>query len=288
MSDWHLSPSVLRSAGVPGRLRERVRKHVRFREPDEKPVPIVIASAADVLGTRQWRPPADAGGPDTRYLVLANVPEPAILALASAFDLRRPEIRMHVTRDPKAVHRLLIAQLRDEPAEGIVDAYVLFTDLVLTLGDLTIRRFPVKELPDLNPMPERHLLEFEIDEDGSFLYWPHADLHLGASQLLQAVNPAYLADVEIKRFASSSALGHALAALRESKGLRQSDIPRLSERQVRRIEQGVSRFSSSSAAKFAEAFGVPVTEFLDHLAVAVESPGPAGAPDQEEELVSTA
>ena len=54
--------------------------------------------------------------------------------------------------------------------------------------------------------------------------------------------------------------------LREARGLRQKDVSDLSERQVRRIEQGVSRLTEPSARAFADAFGVTLGEFLDEVA----------------------
>ncbi|MQA91673.1 MAG: hypothetical protein GEU90_15855 [Gemmatimonas sp.] len=63
------------------------------------------------------------------------------------------------------------------------------------------------EVPSLREMDREERGCFELDEDGSFLDWSAADLHLGASQLLQAVDLSYLAGVEIRRCPASAATG---------------------------------------------------------------------------------
>lgn len=176
---------------------------------------------------------------------------------------------MHVTPDAASVSRLLIAQFRDHSFEGIVDAYQLPGELVLLLGDFTTRSFPVAQIPFLKVMRPDKVGEFKIDEDGSYLYWPSTDEHLGVPQLLQAVDPTYLVDVEIRRFPASAAIGELIGRMREDRGLRQQDVPGLSERQVRRIEQGVSRLTGEAATKFAVLFGLEMDTFLRRLAAAV-------------------
>lgn len=266
MTSWVFSPSVLKVAGVPVRLRERFREATAWRSDENTSFPVVVGCASDILGRRQWRPPVEVAMSTTRYLILIDVPQPAIPRLVSAFDLRRPEQRLYVTPAAMAVQRLLLAQLRDRSMEGIVDGYFLGDELVLLLGDFSIRSFPVPQLPELHRMRGGEIERFELDEDGSFLYWPEHDLHLGVSQLLQAVDPSYLADIEIRRLPGSTAVGAAITRMREERGLRQNDIPGLSERQVRRIEKAISRLSSDAASRFALAFQMGFEHFLNQLA----------------------
>jgi histone H3/H4 len=124
---------------------------------------------------------------------------------------------------------------------------------------------------------------FELDEDGSFLYWPEHDLHLGVSQLLQAVDPSYLADIEIRRLPGSTAVGAAITRMREERGLRQRDIPGLSERQVRRIEKAISRLSGDAANRFAAAFQMKVVHFLEQVARAAASADRSQVSEEDEE-----
>ena len=226
--------------------------------------PCVVALASEILLSRVALPPW-SGEPDTRFLVILDVPEPASMRLPAVLRLHRPDLRLHVTRDPGCVRRLLIAWTRREPWRGIVDGYVLGGDLNLVLGDLTFRSFPFACLPRLRALPEAGRGAFEIDPDGSYLHWSAGDLHFGASQLLQEVDPMHMVDVQIERD-SRDRWGAAVAALRAERGLRQKDVPGLSERQVSRIEKGTSRLTEEAARLLAAALGYSLHDFLDELA----------------------
>lgn len=235
---------------------------------------MVVATAGDLLGSGgdvlpDW---ADA---ETRYLVVSDVPEAALLRLPGVLGMHKPHLRLHTSRDPGVVKRLLIAQTRGEAWEGLVDAYVLGTSLITVLGDLTIREFPVLRLPRLKEASSTELASFELDSSGSYLYWESKDLHLGASQLLQAVDPMYLTDVEIQRYAMEK-VSLALLDMRESRSLNQRDIPGLSERQVRRLEREESRLTVEAAEKFADAFELSLSDFLSELSERVTGLSNAG------------
>lgn len=204
-------------------------------------------------------------GPDCQFLIFMDLPEPAAMRLPSTLNIRKPESRVHLTRDAAAVKRMAIALLRTEPWEGIVDAYVLGDQLVTVLGDLTIREFPRKQLPKLCDLSPQALASFEIDSSGSYMYWPELDVHLGPSQLLQAVDPMYLADVEIGRYARDKT-SLVLLDLREEHSLTQAEIGGLSERQVRRLEKEESRLTVDASRKYAKALNLSLDEFLRVLA----------------------
>lgn len=223
----------------------------------------VVASASEIIGQPGDVLPAWVDT-ETFYIVLVDVPVPALMRLPTLLRLHKPDRRLHVTSDRGALRRLLIAQRRKVPAEGIVDAYVVDGELVLVLGDLTVRSLPTAQLPGLAGRERESIQDFEIDDAGSYLRWPQMDLDLGVSALLQAVDPAYLAEVEIDRLAREDT-GRALRAMRKERGLRQSDVSGLGERQVRRLEKGASRLTSSAAREFAESFDLPLDRFLELL-----------------------
>lgn len=224
--------------------------------------PAVAAFASElILGGVETLPPRASS---TRYLVVIDVPEPALMRLPGILELRRPEYRLHITRDLGVVRRLLVSSVRGDPRLGIVDAYVLGASLVVLTGDFELRSFPIGRIAALDAIPPTERSAFEIDADGSYLHWPAHDLHLGVSQLLQAADPAYLIDIEIERN-SNDFSGRALRSIREERGLRQADIPGLSERQVRRIEDGVSRLRPGSARSFADALELTVAELLTQI-----------------------
>lgn len=201
---------------------------------------------------------------ETRYLVVADVPEPALLRLPTVLRVHKPDQRIHVTRDRDAMKRQAIAIARDHPFEGVVDAYVLWRELWVVLGDMSIRCFPARQIPGVADLPDEELGRFEIHPSGSYLAWNEGAIRIGPSQLLQAADPMHLADVLIDRYATER-VSLALRLLRESRGLYQSDISGVSERHVRRLEKEEVRLTSDAASRYAEAFGYPLDEFLSEL-----------------------
>ena len=257
---WFVSPGAREAAELPPPLRvflaDLPEQLQASAEQD-----LVVTTATDVLcgsGLPEWV------GLETRYLILMDGPEPAVLRLPTLLGLHKPDQRMHVTRDFGAVKRVVLSFARDEAWEGILDAYVLGDRLVVVLGDFRIAEFPRERISGLSDQPGEGLSEFVIDSSGSFIHWPSLDLHLGASQLLQAVDPMHLAEIEIRRYATSK-ISTALAMIREAAGLRQSDIDGLSERHVRRLEKEESRLTTEAAERYASTLGCPLDEFLAHL-----------------------
>ena len=224
---------------------------------------LVVARASELIGPDRLKLPewVDA---DTRYLIVLDVPEQAVLRLASILRLHRPDQRLQVCRDPAVVKRLVIALKRRVPWEGILDAYVLDDSLVVVLGDMSVREFPVGRLPAVNRFEPAVVGRFVIDSAGSYLYWPDQDVHIGPSQMLQAVDPNYLSDVEIRRYEMEN-VSQALLDMRNDRGLKQTEIPGLSERHVRRLEKEEVRLTVDAATKLASAFGLSLSGFLGEL-----------------------
>lgn len=230
---------------------------------------LVVARASELVGPDRFRLPewVDA---ETRYLVVLDVPEQAALRLASALRLHKPDSRLQVCRDPLVVKRLVIALRRTTPWEGVLDAYVLGKSLVVVLGDMTVREFPISRLPKVRDFEPEVLGRFEIDSAGSFLYWPDRDVHMGPSQMLQAVDPVYLSEVEIRRYEMEN-VSQAVFDMRSDRRLMQTEIPGLSDRHVRRLENEGMRLTVDAATNFAKAFGLTLSGFLDELSSRITS-----------------
>ena len=224
---------------------------------------LVVALASELMGRDRLRLP-DWVDTDTRYLVVLDVPEQAVLRLASTLRLHKPNQRLQVCRDPSVVKRLVIALKRPAPWEGILDAYVLKDSLVVVLGDMSVRKFPVRRLPKVGRFEPAVVSRFVIDSSGSYLHWPDRDVHMGPSQMLQAVDPMHLADVEIRRYEMEN-VSQALLDMRHDRQLKQTEIPGLSARHVRRLEKEEIRLTVEAASKFARAFGLTLSGFMDEL-----------------------
>ncbi len=228
------------------------------------PEPILVVARASELMRPDRVTLPDWVNTETRYLVVLDVPEQTVLRLASTLRLHKPDRRLQVCRDPTVVKRLVIALNRPSPWEGILDAYVLDDFLVVVLGDMSVREFPLDRLPRVRRLEPAVVDRFVIDSAGSYLHWPDLDVHMGPSQMLQAVDPMYLSDVEIRRYQMEN-VSQVLLDMRNDRQLKQTDIPGLSGRHVRRLEKEAARLTVDAATKFASAFGMTLSGFLDEL-----------------------
>lgn len=257
---WWVTGGAMEYARLPGHLADRLGQLTADRD-GEATGGVVVTLASEVIRREELPPWADT---ETFYLVFDDVPAPALMRLPTLLRIHKPDRRVHVTGDPLALRRLVVARSRRRPEEGIVDAYVVADDLVLVQGDLTVRSFPRDQLPVAGELPSDAFAAFELDDDGSALHWSGLDVDLGVASILQAVDPSYRADVEVERLAREDT-GDALRAMREEQGVRQRDIPGLSERHVRRLEKSTSRLTAETARCFARAFDLSLEELLERL-----------------------
>jgi hypothetical protein len=125
---------------------------------------------------------------------------------------------------------------------------------------------PLSSIRALSGQPRSVIQNFEIDPDGSFLYWPDLDVHVGWDQFLQAVDPDELRKAQQRTEGYNERYGAAIRKLREQAGLSQSQIEGLTERQLRRIEQGECRATSSALAALARAHGLDTNSYMEQVA----------------------
>jgi len=127
----------------------------------------------------------------------------------------------------------------------------------------------VAQIPALADQTPATLAAFEIDEDGSFIYWKTLDFHLGWSQMQQIVDPQAARKALQKSQQFNIRYGKAVQAVREAARLKAGDIQGLSEKQLGRIEKGECRLTSNAMAVLAQAHGLATNEYLQKLAAAL-------------------
>ncbi|WP_165227048.1 DUF2442 domain-containing protein [Aquisphaera insulae] len=153
----------------------------------------------------------------------------------------------------------------------ILDARLADEALVVRGSSSRVLRVPIRALDCLNGQPPAILHNFEIDPDGSFVYWPDLDVHLGWDQFLQVVDPSALRKAQQKTDEFNRRYGAAIREVRVQAGILQSKIPGLTERQLRRIERGECRATSSALAALARVHGLGTSDYLGRLAQALPS-----------------
>jgi hypothetical protein len=116
--------------------------------------------------------------------------------------------------------------------------------------------------PALDRIPPAARGQFVVEEDGMFLEWPDAGVHLTVDDLRLATDPALRARAQARRLTHDQAFGAAVRALRESSGIAQARVAGLSARHLRRIENGYVPGDEAIQA-LAAAHGMDPDAYLD-------------------------
>jgi hypothetical protein len=165
----------------------------------------------------------------------------------------------------KVPRRVLEAWAAGAQEQLIADATTVGDTLIVVGCNFERIELPFSEIPALRDASEETTHDFEVDEDGSFIFWPGADVHLDRRALTAYADPKVRREQELQRLARDRRFGDALRTLRERAGRTQSNIDGISERHVRRIEEG-HRPKIETLRKLAEACGMPLNDYLRELA----------------------
>lgn len=190
----------------------------------------------------------------------------------------RSENRLHVVRvdhleAPQVAQllgRICFALGRDGTRGNIIDAYLAGDSLLVRGPKHRMLHVPVNSLRALSGQPRAVIRNFRIDPDGSFVHWPDLDVHLGWDQFLQAVDPEELRKAQQRTEGYNQRYGAAIRQLREEARLSQSMIEGLTERQLRRIEQGECRATTAALGTLARAHGLAVNDYMNRLSKAMK------------------
>lgn len=189
----------------------------------------------------------------------------------------RSEHRLHIVRveDLEALQvsellaRVCYAFGSDNSRGSIVDA-CLGGDVLSVRGPKQrMLRVPVTSIPALRDLPRPALRDFRIDPDGSFIHWPGPDIHLGWNQFLQAVDPLELHKAQQRSADFNRRYGAAIRKLREAAGIPQAKVEGITERQLRRIEQGECRATANALRDLAKAHGLDENTYMEKVANAM-------------------
>ena len=189
----------------------------------------------------------------------------------------RSENRLHVVRvddlESPRVSQLLgriCFALGQDTRGNIIDAYFAEGSLFVRGPKHQMLHVPVRSVPTLQGQPSNVLQNFEIDPDGSFIYWPDLNVHLGWAQFLQAVDPAESLKARQRSSGFNQLYGAAIRRVREGAGILQSQVEGLTERQLRRIERGECCETSAALVALAKAHRLEVNAYMDKLAKAMK------------------
>jgi hypothetical protein len=155
-------------------------------------------------------------------------------------------------------------------AECDLIAHASVSDKGLCILDcaLNVLMIPFEAMPALQKIPPDQRQQFELDSDGSFLYWSSTDTHIDLESLRSSVDPELRAKLSAERMFHDKRFGKAIASVRKSLKLRQTDIGTVSAKQVSRIEKG-SRPKLDTLKLLAQAHGLEINDYLEKVAQAM-------------------
>jgi hypothetical protein len=207
-----------------------------------------------------------------KHLVFKRTDEPmeAMPSTINNLNVRDPK-RIHIaTRHSDDVAEALIFRticgFAGKYSDRIIDAWWEGDEFVILTPEFIRIPIHAQKLAHFIGADKQRLVEFEIDSDGSFVYWPHADVHLGWEQFACMVDDIAANTLRSFRSTFDKSYGSRIRKLREESGLRQSDIEGLTPRQIGRIESGECRATRSALAKLAAAHEMSLVDYLRVLA----------------------
>lgn len=152
----------------------------------------------------------------------------------------------------------------------IATALVIGESLLISRCDLQEIEVSFASMPALQRIPLEEREKFIIAEDGSYIHWPAVDIHLDIAAFLSVIEPAEKQKFAAIKLKHDQIFGQAIASLRKQHKLRQSDIIGLSERQVRRIEQGEGT-KVETLNLFAQAHKMELNDYLNAVAQLIDN-----------------
>ena len=176
-----------------------------------------------------------------------------------------------VHSDSSVPKRVLTAWLRDAQAELIAEATVAGDRLIVVSCEPKTYEVGFDRMPALKRIAREHRNRFDLAEDGSFIHWLSADIHLDLDAIRAVIDPKWRKKSERLRKSHGREYGAAIAALRRDHGLRQTDISGISERQLRRIEES-GAVSLRTMELLARAHRITLSNYLDAVAAKLKSP----------------
>jgi len=172
----------------------------------------------------------------------------------------------YVTSALSVVRRMILAHKSNAERQLIASASISGDKLVIWTCEPQRMEVPTKDIPALARMKPGLLANFTVSESGSRIHWADGDVDLTAETIRAFADPEIRREQQTARRAEAARYSRAIRSLREQQGLRQSDISGLTERQVRRLEEGETMPRAATLEKLARAHRMDVDAYVAALA----------------------
>ena len=230
----------------------------------------VIVAATDLPAVSQFVSAANRRHQLRALLVRDDVRPSSIPQMFERAGLRMMRNTV-VHSDPSIPRRVLAAWAQNAQDQLIAKASVSEDRLFVLSCALQPYEIAFAMMAALKSIPVAGRPDFTVDSDGSYIHWPGPDIHIDLDAIRAATDPEARAKAATAKALHDSRYGAAIAKLRLSKDLRQSDIEGLSERQVRRIEKGGGT-TFEALRRLAIAHHMKLAEYMGELAANLSDP----------------
>lgn len=237
----------------------------------------LVVSPLEVLGTAHGRAALAglvqaASRRDGAALVLfalasmAGVATGLALLAAVAHVARQTREEPFIAPSPDAVRRIVLARRGGAEKELMASVNIEDGKLVAWTCEPKRLEVAVSDIPVLANLSPDALPRYELSDSGSRLRWPDSDVDLNLDTIREYADPDVRHEHEARARQEAARYAGAIRRLREERGLKQSDIEGLTDRQVRRLEQGDTVPQIDTLKKLAAAHGMHIDAYLGELA----------------------
>lgn len=172
----------------------------------------------------------------------------------------------YIAADAQVLRRMILARQSKAERQLIASASIDKGKLVVWTCEPRRYEVPISVIPSLARMRSRALSSFALSESGSRIHWDDDDVDLTAEAICAYADPELRRQQEAQRRHEAARYADAIRELREERGLRQADIKGLTERQVRRLEEGDTMPRTATLEKLAAGHEMTVDDYLKALA----------------------
>jgi ribosome-binding protein aMBF1 (putative translation factor) len=218
--------------------------------------PGLVISSLDILDT-----PVGRSSLDDLLLAFSGKKGVAVARLSG-----QARHEPYIAPSPDAVRRIVLARRSGAQKELIASAAI--EDDKLVVWSCEPRRFevPVAEIPVLARLNAADRAKFELSTSGSRLRWPSADVDINLDTIREHADPEARRAHEVEARREAARYADAIRRFRQERGLKQSEIEGLTDRQVRRLEEGETVPQIATLRRLAAAHGMSIDDYLQALA----------------------
>lgn len=183
----------------------------------------------------------------------------------------------YIAPDANAVRRLVLARQSGAERELIASASIDDGRLVVWSCEPVRYEVPISEVPALAKLRDEELADFEVSSSGSRLRWRQSAVDINLDTLRVHADPDVRRKHEREARKEAARYADAIRRFRLERGLTQTDIEGLTDRQVRRLEEGETIPQFETLKKLAAAHQLSINDYLAELAKRSRPPEAAKA-----------